>query len=48
MASVEELVGSHDRCDDDADIVLAEYDSDAAVPRGSCDTEDRCVTVLYQ
>ena len=48
MAGVEKLVGSRDCCDDDADIVLAEYDSDAAVARGSCDTEDRCVTVLDQ
>ena len=40
---MEELVRSHDCCDDDADIVLAEYDSDTAVARGSCDTEDRCV-----
>ena len=44
MASVEKkLIGSHDPCDDDADIVLAEYNSDTAVARGSCDTEERYV-----
>ena len=46
MASVEKLVGSHDPCDDDADIVLAEYDSDTTVARGSCDTEERCVHMI--
>ena len=39
-ATVEQkLVGSHD--DDDDDIVLAEYDSDPTVTKGSCDTEER-------
>ena len=39
----QKLVGSHDlESQDDADIVLAEYDSDPTVTKGSCDTEERC------
>ena len=47
-ASVEKkLVGSHDvPDDDDADIVLAEYDSDTTITRGSCDTDGRCVNTV--
>lgn len=50
-ASVEKkLVGSHDLGshddDDDADIVLAEYDSDTTITRGSYDTDRRCVNTV--
>lgn len=39
---------------DDDDIVLAEYDSDPTVAKGSCDTEERymyaymCTSVMYE
>ena len=40
-------LGSHDAPDDDAaDIVLAEYDSDTTITRGSCDTDRRCVNTV--